>query len=73
MRRRRRRRRTHGIRLTRTRAGQEGTNSTSRFAIVQRQHNSDHAQVARQLGQDSFLYLEGNQEQRRKGERNEKK
>ena len=61
------------IRLPRIRAGQEGTNSTSWFAIVQRQHNSDHAQVAKQLGQDSFFYQEGNQDQRRKGERNEKK
>ena len=73
MRRRRRRRGTHDIRVLRARAGLEGTSSTSRFAIVERQHNSDHAQVARQLGQDSFLYQEGNQDQRREGERSEKK
>ena len=46
MRRRRRRRGTYNIRLPRLRAGQERTRSTSRFAIVQREHNSDNAQVA---------------------------
>ena len=73
MRRRRRRRRTRDICLPRARAGQKGTCSPNRFAIVERQHNSDHAQVARQLGQDIFLYLESNPDQSRKGERNDKK
>ena len=69
MRRRRKRRGTHDIRVLRARAGEEGTSSRSRYVIVERQHNSDHAQVAKQLGQDSFLYQEGNQNQKRKREK----
>ena len=61
------------IHVPRARVGQEGTSSTSQYTIVERLHYSDHAQVARQLGQDSFLYQEGNQDQKRKGERDEKK
>ena len=45
----------------------------NRYAIVKRQHNSEHSQVARKLGQDSFLYQEGNQNRRRKEKSNEKK